>query len=90
MNYSLIKKSIFKLPDDAAEGPFKIIKPFHFIYSNGDEINCINMNSGKTYFVLENNAGLAQPYFGLVNELKLIVKPTESKIELYYIKLINL
>ena len=85
MNYSLIKKSIFKLPDDAAEGPFKIIKPFHFIYSNGDEINCINMNSGKTNFVLENNAGLAQPYFGLVNELKLIVKPTESKIELYQI-----
>ena len=85
MNYSLIKKSKFKLPDDTAEGPFKIINPFYFIYSNGAEIQCINMNNGKTNFALENDEGLVEPYFGLVNELKLIIKPTESKIVLYQI-----
>ena len=47
MNYSLIKKSIFKFPDDAAEGPFKIINPFYFIYPTGEEIKCINMKTGK-------------------------------------------
>ena len=85
MNYSLIKKSIFKFPDDAAEGPFKIINPFYFIYPTGEEIKCINMKTGKTNFILENKEGLAEPYFGLVNELKLIVKPTESKVVLYQI-----
>ena len=85
MNYSFNKKSIFKLPDDANCSPFKIIKHFYFIYSNSHEIKCINMNTSKTNLVLEINEGLAEPYFGLVNELKLIVKPTESKIELYQI-----
>ena len=36
-------------------------------------------------FILEKKEGLAEPYFGLVNELKLIVKPTESKVVLYQI-----
>ena len=83
MNYSLTRKSIFKLPDDFGEGPFKIINPYNLLYK-GDKIKCINMKTGKTNFVLEDD-GLAEPYFGIVNDLKLLVKPTESKIELYQI-----
>ena len=84
MNYSIIQKSIFKLPDDFGEGPFKIINPYNFLYQ-GDKIKCINMKTGKINFVLENDDDLVEPYFGLVNELKLLVKPTESKILLYQI-----
>ena len=84
MNYSIIQKSIFKLPDDFGEGPFKIINPYNFLYK-GDKIKCINMKTGKINFVLENDDDLVEPYFGLVNELKLLVKPTESKILLYQI-----
>ena len=85
MNYSLIKKSIFNFPDDAAEGPFKIINPLNFVYSNGEEIKCINMKTGKTNFSFRNKEDLVEPYFGLVNELKLIIKPSESKVVLYQI-----
>ena len=85
MNYSIKKKKIYKLPDDVNEGPFKIINSDNFLYSSGDEIKCINMKTGKTNFILENDDALAEPYFGLVNELKLLVKPTELKIVLYQI-----
>ena len=48
MNYSLIQKSIFKIPDDASEGPMKIINPCNFLYSDYNEIiRCINMKTGK-------------------------------------------
>jgi hypothetical protein len=42
------------------------------------------MKTYKINFVLENE-DLAEPYFGVVNELKLIVKPSESKVSLYQI-----
>ena len=86
MNYSLIKKSISKLPDDVDEAPFKIINSFNFLYSYDYEkiIKCINIKTGKINFILKNDS-LAMPYFGLVNELKLIVKPNESKVTLYQI-----
>jgi hypothetical protein len=42
------------------------------------------MKTNKTNFVLEKE-DLAEPYFGVVNELKLIVKPSESKVSLYQI-----
>ena len=42
------------------------------------------MKTNKTNFVLENEC-LAEPFFGVVNELKLIVKPNESKVSLYQI-----
>ena len=41
--------------------------------------------NGKTNFAFRNKEGLVEPYFGLVNELKLIVKPSESKVVLYQI-----
>ena len=48
MNYSLIQKSIFKIPDDASEGPMKIINPHNFLYSDyNDIIKCINMKTVK-------------------------------------------
>ena len=85
MNFSFIKKKIFNFPDDTCEGPFKIIKSNNFLYSDGEcDIKCINMKTNKTNFVLENEY-LAEPFFGLVNELKLIVKPNESKVSLYQI-----
>ena len=84
MNFSFNKKNIFELPDDTCEGPFKIIKSNNFLYSDACDIKCINMKTNKTNFVLENEY-LAQPYFGVVNELKLIVKPSESKVYLYQI-----
>ena len=85
MNYSLIKKSIYKIPDDTLEGPFKIINPYNFLYYNGDEIKCINMKTGKTNFTLNIDDGLMEPYFGIVNGFKLIAKLTNSEIELYQI-----
>lgn len=85
MNYSLIKKSIYKIPDDTLEGPFKIINPYNFLYYNGDEIKCINMKTGKTNFTLNIDGGLMEPYFGIVNGFKLIAKLTNSEIELYQI-----
>lgn len=85
MNYSLIKKSIYKIPDDTLEGPFKIINPYNFLYYNGDEIKCINMKTGKTNFTLNIDDGLMEPYFGIVNGFKLIAKLTNSEIELYHI-----
>ena len=39
----------------------------------------------KTNFAFRNKEGLVEPYFGLVNELKLIIKPSESKVVLYQI-----
>ena len=84
MNFSFIKKNIFKFPDDTCEGPFKIIKSNNFLYSDNCDIKCINMKTNKTNFVLENE-DLAEPYFGVVNDLKLIVKPSESKVSLYQI-----
>lgn len=84
MNFSFTKKKVFKFPDDTCEGPFKIINSNNFLYSDAYDIKCINMKTNKTTFVLENEY-LAQPYFGLVNELKLIVKPSESKVSLYHI-----
>ena len=70
MNYSLIQKSIFKIPDDASEGPMKIINPHNFLYSDYNEIiRCISMKTGKINFELKFDFFLAQPYFGLVNEL---------------------
>lgn len=84
MNFSLIKKNIFKFPDDTCEGPFKIIKSNNFLYSDSFDIKCINMKTNKPNFVLENEY-LAEPFFGVVNELKLIVKPNESKVSLYQI-----
>ena len=48
MNYSLIQKSIFKIPDDADNGPMKIINPYNFLYSDyNDIIKCINMKTVK-------------------------------------------
>ena len=85
MNYSIIKKSIYKIPDDTLEGPFKIINPYNFLYYNGDEIKCINMKTGKTNFTLNIDGGLMEPYFGIVNGFKLIAKLTNSEIELYQI-----
>lgn len=84
MNFAFIKKTIFKFPDDTCEGPFKIINSNNFLYSDSFDIKCINMKTNKTNFILENEE-LAQPYFGVVNELKLIVKPSESKVSLYQI-----
>ena len=85
MNYSLIKKSLYKIPDDTSEGPFKIINPYNFLYYNDDEIKCINMKTGKTNFALKIDDGLMEPYFGIVNRLKLIAKLSNSEIEVYQI-----
>ena len=86
MNYSLIKKSIYKIPDDTSQGPFKILSPYNFIYYNDeDEIKCINMKTNKTNFSLKIDEGLMEPYFGIVNRLKLIAKLTYSEVELYQI-----
>ena len=70
MNYSLIQKSIFKIPDDADNGPMKIINSYNFLYSDSNDIiKCINMKTGKINFELKFDFFLAQPYFGLINEL---------------------
>ena len=85
MNFSIIKKPIFEMPHDTCEGPFKLINSTHFLYVDDSlNIKCINMKTNKITFVLKEE-DLADPSFGLVNKLKLLVKTSESKVILYQI-----
>ena len=84
MNFSLLTKPIFKISDSLDEGPFKLINSTYFLYSESSIIKCINIKTNKNAFSIEEEYFM-EPYFGLVNNLKLLAKQDYSKVIIYQI-----